>query len=139
MVLLYIKSVLHVSSERLIGESYHATLLLGRRVWFVGLVAVQGRGRSWVLAHRHNLVEQDPRVVAPREDPVDVLVGQRLQVSEASPCVCVAESQLAVSVAPADVDVSRLSHDHRVVQPSRHQLHLFTTEVLNVARSQYIL
>ena len=114
-VLLHIERVLHVASERLICESYHATLLLWGRVRLVGLVAVQGRRGTRILAHGHNLVQQDPRVVASRKDAVDILIGQRLQMGEACPCVSVTESKLAVFVAPTDVDVPRLGHDHGVV------------------------
>ena len=45
-------------------------------------------------------------MVPTREDAVDILVSKRAKVSEALPCLGIAQAQLAVLVASTNVDVS---------------------------------
>ena len=75
-------------------------------------------------------------MVASRKNSVYVFVGERLQVGEAGASVCVAQPKLAVFIASADIDVPSLGHHDGMMEPSSHQLHLFATEVLDVARLQ---
>jgi len=70
-------------------------------------------------------------MVAASEDAVDVLVGQRTQVREASSYLSVSETQLPVGVAAADIDVAVLREHNGMVLTSCDLFDFLAQEILD--------
>lgn len=71
-------------------------------------------------------------MIATCKHPVDILVNQSPQVVEPCPSLRVSQSQLSISVAATNVEVTCLGKGKRVVLASCDQLYLFTNKVIDV-------
>ena len=70
------------------------------------------------LSDRDDVIDDHPRVVSTREDPVDVLRTDVGYVLERGPGVLVIQAELSVSTIACCEDVTLLGEDEGVVPPS---------------------
>lgn len=87
----------------------------------------------------HELVQQNPGVVAASKESVDVLLHHRFKQREASSCCGVTKAELSVLIVAADVDITFLGTSDTVVQTGCDELDLFVAEVLDQFRLVYVL